>query len=273
MRIRRFFTFIVQALSRSPYLVRQALFVRDACNAVIRERLRDGIDPERNGEAWLASVEAQRAAMFIDVGANVGDWADLFLQSMPEGGRGLLFDPSSTAAERLRHRFQEIPGIEVVPAAVSQKIGEAAFFEEPGAGMTSSLVPGSSRRSTAERLVRVTTLDLEADRRGLDYIDFVKVDAEGHDLHVLQGASKLLSERRIGVVQFEYHKTWAATTSTLGAAYDLLGSCGYRVFLLKSEGLFALDYERYREYFGYSNFVGVAPERVPDLEPAVRGTV
>jgi methyltransferase FkbM-like protein len=154
---------------------------------------------------------------------------------------------------------------------VSGAVGEAPFFEEASAGMLSSLVRGFSRQSTAERTVALTTLDVEVQRRGLDYVDFVKIDAEGHDLHVLRGASELLSLHRIGVIQFEYHEPWVATTSTLGEAYALLSSFDYRVFLLKSDGLFTLDYERYKEYFGYSNFVAVAPERMPALEPFVKG--
>jgi FkbM family methyltransferase len=266
-------TAVAEALSRSPFVVRQAVLARDACHVLIREHLADGIDPQNNGEAWLARVQAPRASTFIDVGANVGDWAALFLASMPAAGRGVLFDPSAEAAEHLRRRFSGHRGVEVVEMALSEAVGQASFFQEPHAGQLSSLVQGFSPRTTAERSVALTTLDVEAEKHGLTYVDFVKVDAEGYDLHVLRGASEMLSQRRIGLIQFEYHKPWAATMSTLGEAYTHLSKAGYRVFLLKKDGLFTLNYDLYKEYFGYSNFVGVAPDHLSPLEPYIKGEI
>ena len=90
-------------------------------------------------------------------------------------------------------------------------------------------------------------------------------------MRVLRGASGLLSQQLIGVIQFEYNKPWLLTNSTLAEAYGLLESFDYSVFLLRARGLFVLDYQRYGEYFGYSNFVAVAPDRLPALKPFIEG--
>jgi hypothetical protein len=161
--------------------------------------------------------------------------------------------------------------VTIVEAAVSDSLGNAQFFEEPEAGKTSSLLAGFSAFGARGKPVRVTTLDAEADSHDFGYVDFLKVDAEGFDLHVLRGAANLLSSRRIGIVQFEYNAPWARAGSTLAAAYALLESSGYKVFLLKPTGLFELNYNLYGEYFSYSNFVAIAPEWLSSLRAHIRG--
>ena len=50
-----------------------------------------------------------------------------------------------------------------------------------------------------------TTLDTFVEQHGIKNIDFLKIDTEGFELEVLQGAKQLLSEGKIGTVIFEYN--------------------------------------------------------------------
>jgi hypothetical protein len=130
---------------------------------------------------------------------------------------------------------------------------------EPEAGETSSLVPGFSRPTATAIKVPVTTIDHEIGKRGLGLVDFIKVDAEGFDLKVLKGAARMLRQKQIGVVQFEYNAPWAEAGSTLAEARRYLEGMGYELFLLKGDGLYSPQFQRYGEYFGYSNYVAVSP--------------
>jgi hypothetical protein len=105
----------------------------------------------------------------------------------------------------------------------------------------------------------VTTVDDEARAAGLDRVDLLKVDCEGYDLHVLRGASTLLSAEAVSAVQFEYNSYWALAGSTLADAMRYFAQFGYDVYLLRRSGLRAFDYRRFGDFFGYANFVAVAP--------------
>ena len=61
-------------------------------------------------------------------------------------------------------------------------------------------------------------------------------------------------------VQFEYSHDWIPASSTLKAAMSYLESFGYEVCLLKSDGLYTLNYGWYGEYFQYSNFLAISPQ-------------
>ena len=234
---------------------------------MIRYHLAGGHRQEETGEAWLVRALAPTMKRFVDVGANLGDWTSLVREHAPQA-EGLLFEPGQTALNGLRQRFGEERGLEIVEAAVASEEGEAEFFEEPDAGEASSLVPGHAAAGAVARRVRLTTLDHALAERAIEHVDLLKIDAEGYDYEVMRGAVNSLRAHRFDVVQFEYNQPWARAGGTLAGAIGLLEGCGYQVRLLRDSGLMPIDHEFYREFFGYANFVAVAPAAVSLLSGA-----
>ena len=249
-------------LSQSSNYVRIAIKLRNQLNGIISSYLNDGIEMPSNGELWLINQIAPKARVFMDVGANTGAWAKLFLDKMSFPGKGILFEPSPLAVDCLRKNLQgELKDnlVEIIPAAVCEQAGTMDFYMEEAAGETSSLIADHSNQSARKISVATTTIDAEAARHKLAFIDFLKIDAEGYDLQVLRGAGNCLREKAIGVIQFEYNAPWVFSSSTLAHAINFLQGYGYRVYLLKQDGLHEFNYDLYGEYFRYSNFVAIAP--------------
>jgi hypothetical protein len=55
--------------------------------------------------------------------------------------------------------------------------------------------------------VPAATADLYCERNGIEEIDLLKVDVEGAEFQVLVGARRLLKERRVRCVTFEFGQT------------------------------------------------------------------
>jgi FkbM family methyltransferase len=271
--VRAALDYLHQVLGRSEIATRLAVLFRNQCQGIIKYHLGESPNASGNGEEWLIRLVAPSARTFVDVGANVGAWSKRFTEHMAAGCKGLLFEPSASASARLVETFKAQPGIQVVASALSDSPGETTFWEEPDSGETSSLVQGFSNPKAIGRTVRVTTLDRELAAREWSHVSFVKIDAEGFDLHVLRGAAQALRSQTIEMLQFEYNAPWAAAGSTLGEAYRLLAACDYEIFLLKSTGLYTLNYDRYGEYYRYSNFVAASPSGQTRLRDAVRGVI
>jgi len=260
-------------LGKSHFASRLAVYIRNQCSCVIRYHLTGGAALTDSGEYFLIQALGVRIKTFIDVGANIGDWTNLMAKYSPDFDQAILFEPSEVAFKQIKDSFGDINKIELVQAAVADEPGELSFYEEPNSGHTSSLVPGFSADIAIERKVRVTTLDSEIEKRSLGVINLLKIDTEGYDLHVLQGTRRLLAKQKIEIIQFEYNDAWALAGSTLYKAYELLESFGYQVFLLKTDGLFKLDYQLYGEYFDYSNFVAISSKKLPELQHLVVGSI
>ncbi len=90
----------------------------------------------------------------------------------------------------------------------------------------------------------------------------MKIDAEGYDFPCLRGAEGLLRTGRIRVIQFEYGYAWPHAGSTLAAALRFLNDLGYNVYLLRPNGLAAVDYDRFGEHFLFANYVAVARDAI-----------
>ncbi|NBD18239.1 MAG: FkbM family methyltransferase [Cyanobacteria bacterium] len=262
---------IQRGLARSRFLAWLAVKLRNQCTSVIGYHLGCESDPTKNGELMLIRNVAPTASVFIDIGANIGNWTNLLLESVYNRDiHGLLIEPSEKSFKQLKQKFFNTDGLELLQAAASDVRGECTFYERPNAAENSSLV---FKKNAIPKLVKTITLDDEISTRNYNYIDFLKIETEGWDLNVLRGAASLLDQKKIGVIQFEYGSGWLKAGNTLAAAYSLLESYGYQVFLLKSSGLHILDYSLYGDFFRYSNFVAVSPEKVHHYESLINKTL
>lgn len=88
-------------------------------------------------------------------------------------------------------------------------------------------------QSTAQNsdVVNVTTVDAMLERLQLNKVFIVKVDTEGFDPLVLQGAKNALAAHKVTILQFEYHQLNAWRNSSLESVTKWLDSLGYVCYL------------------------------------------
>jgi FkbM family methyltransferase len=88
--------------------------------------------------------------------------------------------------------------------------------------------------------------------RGIESVDFLKIDTEGYELHVLHGFGDWLN--RVRVIQFEYGGTFLDNTVRLIDVIDYLKSYGFGNFsYLRPEGLSPII--DYTDHYQYCNIV------------------
>lgn len=148
---------------------------------------------------------------FVDAGANVGYYTAM-AASIVRTGRVIAYEPNPYAYRRLDEWVQAngATNVTTVSAALGSKEGKInAYFPEFYTG-TTSLVPALACRTGKETVIDVRTLDGEAERLGIRHIDVMKVDIEGYEPQLFQGASRLLREGRIGAMLCEFAAEWLA---------------------------------------------------------------
>lgn len=258
--------------AQNPFLARLVVSLNFHSNKIFGYIVTDSQSDGLNSEETLIQTLGDSLEYFIDVGANRGQWASNLIKNHRENAQGLLYEPSPSVYEKLLKNVANCKGFNCKNIALGDVEGEMTFYQSGPASVYNSLVVGVTPNSTGIG-VQVSTLDAECEREGMERVDLLKIDAEGYDLNVLKGARKLLEEQRIGVTQFEYSRGWRNNYATLKEAVEYLEALSYKVFLLKGNGIYKLQYDWYREYYSYSNFVGISPKFDWVIEKLYKGKI
>ena len=162
--------------------------------------------------------------IFIDVGANVGLYT---LWAADRGAAVIAFEPSPPAADRLRRNLHlNSYDVELHEVALGAEAGWASFG---GATGTTGHLDELGRET-----VRVRTLDEVLGNR---HARGIKVDVEGFERLVLQGAKRALSEGRIDYMQLEWNHTSRTNMGEDRTATEaILRSHGYNLGRPDSNG-------------------------------------
>lgn len=232
-------------------------------------------DAATNGEhALLRRVLAHPGTtprIAFDVGANVGDWSRVFLNHAGNSDRVFSFEPSIPTFERLNKNIASDPRVTCVNAALSDRNGETQLHLAGDALGTNSIHrrdfshepadPAAGTAANSAETIRLQTGDDFCAQHRIERIEFVKIDTEGHELAVLNGLDTMLSQHRVGLVQFEYGGTWLDAHIQLADAFRFLQSKGYCVAKIFPSGLKYYDrYEQHLDTFQFANFAAVLPE-------------
>jgi FkbM family methyltransferase len=172
-------------------------------------------DPAQSGERALVDLLAAKEGPLIvfDVGANVGGFSSLVLDRLE--GRTLslhCFEPGKTAFAKLREKLRGCADVHLNNCALGAACGQRQlYFYHEGSSLASltrrrldHFRGGSRPEDALEETVDVTTLDDYLARRGLDRIDLLKIDVEGHEMDVLNGAANALRDGKIRFLTFEF---------------------------------------------------------------------
>ena len=191
----------------------------------------------------------------VDVGANVGGWAAEAARTWPHATIH-AFEPAGATFERLT---EAVAGMTVrcVQSGVSDAAGTAQLHSGPGYSGLSSLhhrdLEGHGLEMTDLETIAVVTLDDYCQEQGIQHVDLLKVDAEGHDLAVLKGAQRMLDAGAIDFIQFEFGGANIDSRTFLRDFVRLLEP-QYRLSRVLVDGLEPLAYSEREEIFVTANF-------------------
>jgi len=205
---------------------------------------------ESNGERLvqqcvLAGIPKGDPVVVFDVGANLGLWSLGLIELARKNGRSTLsifaFEPAKQTRAALEEKLAERGAagvVEVVPKALSSEPGTQKLYLTGQLAGSNSLYARSDRPGEQEvEEIVLDRADAFSAAEGIARVNFMKIDAEGHDLAVLEGATGLLEGQRIDVLQFEYNWRWIDGRHFLRDAFELLGGYGYRLGKVTPKGI------------------------------------
>jgi FkbM family methyltransferase len=170
----------------------------------------------------FADALLEPGMIVFDVGANIGYYSLIFAERVGYEGEVHAFEPTPPLAERLRLNvdMNGFTQVRVNQFAVADSVGAASLqlsCEDPEANSLFQQDAGAGHLS-----VSTTTLDTYRAANRVKRVDLVKIDCEGAEIHVLRGASALLTDEYSPVVLLECNP--ASLLASGGTVSEL---CGY----------------------------------------------
>lgn len=167
----------------------------------------------------------------IDVGCHKGEVLDIIIKNAPDG-KHFGFEPLPHLYQSLVKKY-EGSNASIFNLALSNQSGEASFNYVISNPSYSGLIKRKYDKPNEEDTqITVKTERLDDMIPENIVIDLIKIDVEGGELLVLEGAKKLLS-RCHPVVVFEHglgaSEYYGATPEKV---FDLMESCGLHISLL-----------------------------------------
>jgi FkbM family methyltransferase len=191
--------------------------------------------------AFAAVLEPETAAWFqvgtgdtvVDVGAHIGRYS---LLAARRASRVIAVEPEPSNYAMLKQNvaLNGFSNVTVVLAALSNRSGRARLYlPKSGDTASNSLEPNGSgglQKAGQEQGIEVEceTLDDLVLRLGLQSVDWLKIDVEGHEVSVLKGGQRMLNKVRRLIIE--------VADSNAKACRALLNEVGFETFAVERIG-------------------------------------
>lgn len=192
-------------------------------------------------ESWFFCHLIKPGAIVIDAGANVGQYT--LLASTQAGPQGQVhsFEPMPENFNTLRHHVElnHCHNVHLNQVALWSEPGEMELYRpldgEHNNGSFVILHPDPEKRPTnidSQSLTKVPvlTLDQYVEEHNLPSVDLIKMDIEGAEPFVLQGARRTLERFRPPILAEVRQDALAGLGTTLEEFETLLQDLQYRAF-------------------------------------------
>lgn len=215
--------------------------------------------------AFARHIDARPGMVVLDVGANNGKWLrSLHSHLATNRPEYHIFECAPYCFEHLERNTRDIDNLTFNKTAVSDGVGRLTLFlSESGSGLASLHARGDTSVHQHEyRELEVDTIDLDsyAEAKSLQTIDVLKIDVEGHELAVLNGAERLFSSKSVNVALFEFGSANVNSRTFFRDFWEYFGKHRYDIHQVIPGGR-TYPINAYRdelEYFrGASNFIVV----------------
>jgi FkbM family methyltransferase len=227
-----------------------------------------------SGEEWVlchfvgpGCADLEEPVIF-DIGANIGEYSLCIMRHIPRA-RVYAFEPSSLVYSQLTQNLGKTNTEErVLPFRLgfSDTNRTVDLYSYAANGVEASVMSSVDlRRPTqvvdvktkASEQIEVQTIDHFCASQGIRRIDFLKMDVEGHELAVLNGAARMLSSGSISTIQFEFGPTNIYSRTYFFDFWSLL-SDKYDIYRILPLGIAPIGYYgEHREIFLNTNYLAL----------------
>lgn len=196
-------------------------------------------------EKLLHKLVGKNDPIVFDIGAHEGQSIVFFSKLFPQA-HIYSFEPDPVSFNSLSNI--EIPNLKLENYALSDNIGETSFYRngishtnslykvnhESKDSISISIAKSENNSSFFEGLnqeikVKTTTLDYYIDSKSISQIDLLKIDVQGAEIKVLNGAISTLSKTKCVILEISFYDYYESQSSFMDIEKILI-PIGYKLY-------------------------------------------
>ncbi|WP_287356387.1 FkbM family methyltransferase [Moorena sp. SIO3B2] len=200
----------------------------------------------------------------FDVGANKGQYLELSVKTLKNKKYKIhCFEPGKYTFKQLLKKSDLSNSIYFNNIALGKSSEQLnLYYDNPGSGgasFTKRNLEHFNMNFNQSEVVSVSTLDNYCADNKIEKIDLLKLDVEGHEIDVIEGASNLLSNSRITMIVFEFGGCNIDTKTFFQNYYYFFDKYDMKIFRITPSGyLYPINsYREILEQFRTTNFVAM----------------
>lgn len=200
----------------------------------------------------------QQKYVIFDVGANVGSYSLECLDKFGTKAEIHAFEPSRVTYKKL---IEHVTSDNIIcnNFGLSDKEGTQILFSDKEESGLASLYQRKVLNVSFENQEKVTldTLDHYCKNKNITWIDLLKIDIEGNEINALKGAEGMLSQKQIGMIQFEFGGCNIDSRTFFRDFWYMLHE-NYKLFIILEDGFAEIDgYDAELEVFQCINYLAI----------------
>ncbi|MBT6274623.1 MAG: FkbM family methyltransferase, partial [Chromatiales bacterium] len=143
--------------------------------------------------SFLRNQYLAKGMKVLDIGANYGMYTLSLAKSVGTQGRIWAIEPASKTVEHLRRSLQlnGFEHVELLPIGLSKTAGVASLYLSENAELNSMALLSQGGEDCEQ--IQIQTLDETWNALGRPAFDFIKMDAEGEEINIINAGSETLA--------------------------------------------------------------------------------
>lgn len=209
-----------------------------------------------HGETWIQERFAGKFNTIFDVGANIGEWTNMTRHYHPNADIH-MFEIVPHTYRRLLNNIQIDGKMYPNSFGLLDQAGPVPMKHKTTYDALSTIVTDVRLDESIPITGLAFTGDQYVQSRGIDVIDYLKIDTEGAEGKVFHGFYNTFRGGKVRVVQFEYSFICVLTKWLLIDSYKFFEPLGFKLGRLRPDHIEFHDYTLIDEDFKGPEYIAV----------------